>query len=258
MDKLPYDQTQLVYQDQGEGNPIVLLHAGVADHRMWHNCIDSLLVKHRVITLDLPGFGESLLPNNAFAYYEVLARLLDHCDIEQATLIGTSFGGELALDFALHFPQRVEKLILLSPAASGFKPENEVKVFGGQEDELLEQGKLEAASRLNVDMWLVGPKRTTADVDEALQDLVFNMQLAAFKQPEPEGVALKPNNLVALDNLLLIQCPVSILSGELDVPEFLALGKRLAGGITNSKHILVPDVAHLITLEAPEVLLDVL
>lgn len=110
----------LYYEVNGKGHPVVLLTGG-ADVRNW-TFVTSLLAKHyKVVAFDLRGTGKSPSPLEDVNHVEDLLSLLDHLEINQATLIGHSMGGQIATEFALNYPEKVSKLVLLAPGLSGFR-----------------------------------------------------------------------------------------------------------------------------------------
>src|SRR5256885_3985448 len=96
----------LAYDDEGAGPAVVLVHAGIADRRMWRPLTDLLASRHRVVAYDLRGYGESTPPTPSLAHHDDLVGLLDALGIEHATLVGCSFGGAVAVDTALAYPDR--------------------------------------------------------------------------------------------------------------------------------------------------------
>ncbi len=252
MQTLKLDNGALFYESRGTGPALLLLHAGVADSRMWEPQMDALAQRFRVVRCDLRGYGQSLLPNGPFSYYEDVAHLLDALDLASAWLIGASFGGQVAVDFCLAYPQRVDGLILIAPNISGYTHGADVQVFGDQEDALLEAGDLEAATELNLRMWVDGPQRSRDAVDGEMRALVAKMQLRAFEHVEPEYVSLNRLDPPAAQRLGEIDAPLLLISGELDVASFVKLAQHLAQQVAHAQLITVPDTAHLPSLEAPE------
>src|SRR5947209_274318 len=104
---------QLRYEVRGEGYPLVLLHGGLADMRMWDEHMEPLSRRYRVIRFDMRGFGESVMPPGPFAFHEDVAGLLHALGITRAFILGLSFGGKIALDFTLEYPELVHALILV-------------------------------------------------------------------------------------------------------------------------------------------------
>lgn len=122
----------LYYEIHGQGEPIVLLHSGGADLRDWQFIAPQLAQNYRVIAFDGHGAGKSpplLEPAN---FVEDLKNLLDRLQIERAILVGHSIGGQIATDFALAYPDRVSKLVLVAPGLSGHRFSPAVEEWFGQ------------------------------------------------------------------------------------------------------------------------------
>lgn len=243
---------ELYYQMKGEGPALLLLHAGVADSRMWDPHFDDFSAHFRVVRCDLRGYGRSLLPDGPFAYHEDVRDLVELLELAPAWVVGASFGAQVAVDFALAYPDLVKGLILVAPAVSGFQPAGAVKQFGEDEDALLAAGKVEEATELNLRMWVDGPYRDRDAVAPSVRKQVGDMQRLAFSHPEPEHVSLIRLDPPATERLAEIERPVLIVSGGLDVSEFVQLGQRLAEEIPGAKRIVIPDAAHMVTMEVPE------
>jgi pimeloyl-ACP methyl ester carboxylesterase len=110
------DGVRIHYQEKGTGTPLVLLHGFTSSTYSWKDVFDPLSKNFHVIAVDLKGFGFSGKPDGDYtrrAQAELVAHLLDYLKIEKAWLCGNSMGGEVALNFAVQNPQRVEGLILI-------------------------------------------------------------------------------------------------------------------------------------------------
>ncbi|MBK9125272.1 MAG: alpha/beta hydrolase [Chloroflexi bacterium] len=252
MTSIILDDITLFHDVSGDGEPVVLLHAGICDHRMWDPQWPTLTEKYRAVRLDLPGCGQSTLPPHAFAYHDIVLRLMDHLAIDRAVLIGASFGGSVALDVALAAPDRVRGLILAAPAVGGAITGWEVDAFGDQEDALIDSGDLDAAAQLNVDFWLVGQHRAAKDVNPALRQAVFTMQRGSFDVPVPEGCRSIKLDPPATTRLREIMAPTLVIGGLLDTPSFVDLARRAAHEIPNAQLWERPNTAHLPTYEDPD------
>jgi 3-oxoadipate enol-lactonase len=243
---------ELYYEVGGEGDPLLLLHAGVADSRMWDDQIGMFAHRFQVIRYDLRGFGHSVVPSGPFSHHEDAAGLVRFLGIERANVIGASFGGYVAIDLALEYPELVKALMLCAPIVSGYEPSSaEMQQFFAEEDEALERGELEVATELNLRMWVDGPQRTPDQVDPALRERVRGMQLQAFSVPVPEGAERLDLLPPAITLLAEIEVPTLIIVGELDVPEFLKISDMLVADIKGAKKIVVPGVAHMPNMEKP-------
>ncbi len=106
---------KICYYDVGNGPPLLLVHGLGGDADQWAYCFDALSDTHRVIALELLGFGRSDKPPITYriaGFVEVLQRFLRALEIERASLLGHSLGGWIVATFALQFPHMVDKLVL--------------------------------------------------------------------------------------------------------------------------------------------------
>jgi pimeloyl-ACP methyl ester carboxylesterase len=119
VDGTPVNTIELGAERSTAGQPLVFVH-GLSGS--WPNWLEQLPVfaeNHRVIALDLPGFGHSPMPREAISiagYARVLDGLLDQLEIDAAAVVGNSMGGFIGAELAIAFPQRVERLVLVSAA----------------------------------------------------------------------------------------------------------------------------------------------
>ena len=242
---------QLYYEIKGEGHPLLLLHAGVADSRMWDDQFDAFAQQYRVIRFDYRGFGRSNMPSDPFSRHEDVRALLDFLQIKAAYLLGISFGGLIALDFTLTYPNYVKALILGAPSISGDTPSERVMKFWIAEDEALEDGDLEFATEINLRLWVDGPHREAEEVDSAVREKVREMQMNIFQKEIPDDVEEIGLNPPAVGRLHELKIPVLIMVGDLDLEEKVALTHRLETQIPGSKKVIIPGVAHMLNMEKP-------
>jgi pimeloyl-ACP methyl ester carboxylesterase len=111
--------TQLYYEMMGEGHPLVLIHGGYMDRRMWDDQFAVFAQHYRVVRYDVRGFGQSELPPVPYTDREDLSHLLSFLGLEKTSLMGLSLGGEIAIDFTLDYPHMVDALILVGSSISG-------------------------------------------------------------------------------------------------------------------------------------------
>src|SRR6476620_1584979 len=147
----------LAHDDPGTGPAVLLLHSGVTDRRMWDALVPSLSHRFRVVRPDLRGFGDSPLPPEEYADADDLDALLDSLGVTDAAVVGSSFGGRVAMELATLHPACVSSLVLLCAAYRGLDPTESVRDFGAEEDGLLEAGDVDGATELNVRTFL-GPE----------------------------------------------------------------------------------------------------
>jgi 3-oxoadipate enol-lactonase len=227
----------------GAGRAVVLLHSGVCDRRMWEPQWRSLGERFRVVRCDLRGYGATPVPPESFSHAGDVVALLDHLGIERASLVGSSFGGRVALEVAVTRPQRVDRLVLLCGALQGLPRTDDLDRFAEEEDALFERGDVERATELNVRTWL-GP-----DASEETRALVGDMQRHAFEvqlaAPDVESHDLEHLNLAR------IGAPTLVVSGARDLDYFRAVARHLTAELRRARHVELAWAAHLPSLERP-------
>ena len=114
---------RLYYEVAGEGETLVLGHAGFVDGSMWDDQWDVFAQQYRVIRYDMRGYGKSDPAPGPRNRRHDLAELLQHLDVERCALLGCSMSGTIMLDFALEHPEMVTALMTASSAPSGYQPE---------------------------------------------------------------------------------------------------------------------------------------
>jgi 3-oxoadipate enol-lactonase len=242
---------RLYYEVAGAGRPLVLVHAGIADSRMWDAQWDVFARHYQVIRYDMRGFGRSEMPPAAFSHHQDLYGLLNHLGIGPVALLAASFGGRVAIDFTLAYPDLVSALVLVDSALGGHDWSEEVQRFGAAEEAALEQGDLAAATDLNVRMWVDGPHRSPDQVDPAIRERIREMQLRAFMLDTP-GAEYRPLDPPAAGRLDEIHAPTLALVGDQDVGDILTIADLLAAQIAGARKALIAGAAHLPSMEQPD------
>lgn len=242
---------ELYAEWSGSGSALLFLHAGVADSRMWDAEFETFARSHRVIRFDTRGFGRSPMPAGRFAYHDDVAAVARAAGCERVTLVGCSFGGNIAIDTALAHPALVERLVLVAPGLGGGDDDPAMQRFGEEEEALLDRGDLDGATELNLRMWVDGPHRTPEEVDPGVRERVRVMQLDAFRVPMPSGVERTRLDPPAHERLSEIAAPTLIVVGSLDVPFILAAAERIEREVPGARRVVVPGAAHMVSMERP-------
>ena len=243
---------RLAYDQVGSGPVVVLIHAGIANRRMWDDQLAALAGQYSVIAYDVRGYGESSPASGSFRPYEDLRGLLDALDIDRAALVGCSMGGGYAIDFTLAYPDRVTALIPVCAALGGFEgPDDDTRTLGEALSAVYERGDKPAAAELWARIWFDGPGRQPEQTDPAIRERVKAMMLAVLEMPDEDAVEewLEPP---AVDRLGEIAAPTLVLIGEYDVLAIRAAADRMAAGIPGARQIVIPDAAHVPNMEHPD------
>lgn len=243
------DGTRLAYEVRGAGHPLVLLHAGIADARMWDDHIDAFAERFLVVRYDARGFGRSGPAVGNFSSHDDLAALLAALGIARAHLLGLSMGGAVALDTALEHPNLVSALVLAATRPSGLAPSKRLRDDWTAVDARVAAGDIDGAVELELRMWVDGPGRAPDDVDPAVRERVRDMNAALFVQPDAaDPIPLDPP---AVGRLHEIAVPTLVLVGDRDQPDVLAGAAALAAGIPGAARATIRGTAHVPNLERP-------
>lgn len=235
--------TELHHRVEGSGPTVVLLHAGVADLRMWDTQVDELVPGHRVVRCDLRGFGQTPLePGAAYSDAGDVLDLLDELDVDRCALVAASYGGWVALQVAAAAPERVERLVLLGTLAEVAEPDERLLAFWREEGALVDAGDLDAATELNVAAFL-GP-----DATEDARELVARMQRGVFEHQAAAGEVDNAELPVDLDRLTM---PVTVVVGAHDFPFFVETARELTCALADAELVELPWAGHLPSLERP-------
>jgi pimeloyl-ACP methyl ester carboxylesterase len=241
--------------------PVVLLHAGIADRRMWDPQWSKLTAERDVIRLDLRGFGETTeRPAGELSGVDDVLDVMTTTGIEHCHLVGASFGAGVAVEVALSRPELVDSLFLSGPGGAliaGQTPE--LQAFIEAEESALARNDLAAAVEANLTWWVDGPHRGHDDVHPTVRELVRQMQRQAFEVTadwdDVEDDELDPP---ALERLSEIRIPTQVLVGALDLDAIKDTARRVADAIPGAQLIEWSDVAHLPSMERPDEFLELL
>ena len=235
--------------------PLLLVHAGVADRRMWDGVREQLLERRDVLRVDLRGFGESAdRPRGELAPHQDVLDVLAAESIERVHVVGASFGAGVAVEIALTEPARVASLLLVAPGGSLISERTEqLRTFALAENSALEAGDLTAAVEANLATWVDGPGQSPDRVDPALRALVETMQRRAFElTADWDDVKEAELDPPAVDRLSEIDAPTLVLTGTLDVDAIDRAATEVLTGVSGARQVVWPDTAHLPSMERPD------
>lgn len=243
--------SSLFYESVGAGSPVILLHGGNLDRRMWDVEFAALQRTHRVIRYDARGYGRSGRADTAFSAHHDLLAFMDALQLPRASLIGLSLGGRIAMDFALAHPDRVDRLVLVAPGISG-------GTWAEDADTTWLISAREAAQRHDsvgvARAWLGSAYIRTALRDSAMtrrvQDWVedqasFWAGMIRHRDLEVEAVPPAANRL---DELVM---PILLVVGTGDTPYIQDVAQAIETRAANVRRVNIPGVGHMVNLEAP-------
>lgn len=245
---------RLYYEVAGEGHPLTLLHAGIADCRMWDDQFETFAQRYRVVRYDYRGFGKSSPPVDGFSMRNDLYALLRQLGIERTYLIGVSIGGGLAVDAAIERPDLVAALIPTCPGISGFEDEAtpEETAYFQQVEAADKAQELDRVNELEVHLWVDGLSRTPEQVNPSVRAKVHEMNgLALQRGSEWEGVNTRRLEPPAIGRLGEINAPTLAIIGDRDLSGVKQAVELITAGVPRARKATIHDCAHVPNMEHP-------
>ena len=243
--------TSLYYEEAGRGFPLVLISGGgTLDRRAWDEQFEKFAESYRVIRYDIRGIGKSARPRAPFSHSRDLYALLKFLKVTKAHIVGLSFAGAIAIDFALEHPSMVDHLVLAATGTSS---------------DAKSQANVEAISALSAMAKKDGLEQTIQLVaslpsfisqeNRAAREKIWHIYLDnrdLFDDGFPLVKLWQPVEPPAGERLAEIHAPTLILAAEKDLPAYREITDKLAAGIRGAKKLIIPGATHLIHLDKPE------
>lgn len=240
----------LAYNDTGTGLPIVFLHAFPLNRTMWAEQEAALSSRHRVITIDLRGHGESDAPLWHYSLdqaAEDVRVLLDHLSIRQALFVGLSMGGYILLAFYRMYANQVKGMVLADTKAQADTPEGKAGRFQMAQI-AYKQGPSAIADIMLPKLLSPATIQSRPEIVQRVRAMIEGNQISGIAG-DLMAMAERPDSVPLLKQ---ISCPTQIIVGELDHATPPADAKLMAEQIPNAKLAIIPNAAHLANLEQPE------
>ena len=246
--------TDLYVEQAGEGSPVVLIHEGIADSRMWEPQWAEWSKRFRLVRFDLRGFGQSPPMVGTYSLSGDLVQLLESLELGPVTLIGVSLGGAVAIETTIARPDLVSRLVVVAPGLRGFEMNDETKAGWDEEEAALERGDVDAAVEVNMRMWVDGPSRLPEEVDPNVRSQVAEMQRHAIEKYLEAGEEGEHRPLAENwgERLGEISVPTLVVVGDLDRPEMLEIARRLEAEIPGARREVIAGAAHVPSMERPD------
>ncbi|GCE31622.1 hydrolase [Dictyobacter alpinus] len=250
--------TTIFYEIAGHGHPLVLIHSGYSNRKLWDDQFEELAQFYRVIRYDIRGYGDSAVVKTDTPLYtdwQDLYGLLQFLEIEHTHLLGLSGGAATALDFAINHPAMVGALVLVSPGVSGFDfgrwiHESPLQDQFVRLSEAFERMDIPQMIDLSLPLWAEGPARTPEQIDPLVREHIRAMCLQNWTRPnDPDAPPAQTIDPPAIARLAEIDIPTLIIVGDQDVAVILEIGEILTRQIKGAQKIVMSDVAHHLNME---------
>src|SRR5829696_964305 len=239
---------KLYYDVGGKGHPLVLLHDGLLNRRMWDDQFVVFARLYRTIRYDRRGYGKSSRPDRPFSDVSDLYRLLRHLGINEAYLLGISNGGKVALEFALEHPGMVAALVLVGPSLGGYRPSDEKQ---RRISEILSVAR-ERGAKAGVEAWMEDPFYPPAKDKPAARERVRRIAREnlpwLLSSPDLREEPYPPT----IESLSRIVVPTLIVVGERDDRDNREIASLLASRLPRAEKKVFAGCGHLVNLERPE------
>lgn len=243
----PVEGGSLSYEHAGEGFPVVLIHPGLWDRRIWDAQFEAFAEHHHVVRYDLRGYGRSEVPTQPYSDLRDLRSLLEELEIERCALVGCSGGGQLAIDFALEHPSLVDAAVLVSAGLTGYAWEDPgLDALFAEIEAAVIDGDLERAMEAEIAVWapLDSGEETNARIRTIAMD---NARIFRI----PDALAEVPAS--AVDRLPQLEAATLVIVGDRDVGEIHTIADLLVERIPGAHKREIHDADHLVMVRQPEV-----
>ena len=248
----------LYYKECGLGNPAILIHGSCLNSEMWNDSFDILAHKRQVIAYDQRGYGKSRFTSQKkYSHENDLNILHETLKLGKADLIGLSSGAQIAVNFYLQFPDKVNSLVLVSPALSGGPENYETTEIDAKILTTINRKQYRQTVQLIYSHPVFAQAIHNTRCNSLLRGIIKNHDFQKVTNNPP---ASKP--LDSASKLREIKTPTLIILGENDLNHFHVTTSLLNKGIENSVLKTVNDSGHMVNMEQPDefnkILLDFL
>lgn len=241
----------IAFDKRGSGKPVLFLHSGLANRTMWKPQLDAFAERYTCYALDLPGYGESSTPDEAFSYPVEIARFIEQNVGQPAALVGSSYGASKVLLTAAAAPEWSGPLVLADSAI--MRPEAaspELTDVWTNADAAWERGERERANEIEIEGWVDGWGRPGGRAAPAVRDYFLSTNRAIWERhdahPLPDQL---PDPQVIPE---LIQQPVLLIDGPYDLIDVRQSNRVLQQQLPDATYVSIADTAHFPSYERPE------
>jgi pimeloyl-ACP methyl ester carboxylesterase len=252
-----FNGTPLFYEDEGAGEPVVLVHGSWAEHSNWDFVVAGLARTHRVVRYDRRGHGQSTTPPAEGTVHDDvadLAALIEGLGLAPANVVGNSFGACISLRLAGDRPELVRRLAGHEPPMFGVlfgDPAMQPVLDGvqariGAVVELLENGKYADAAELFVEQVALGPGTWSQLPGPVQATFVRNAPTFLGETRDPDGLTID------LDRLSRFTRPVLFSQGDQSPPMFPAVIAKLDSALPTAQHHVFAGAGHVPQMTHPD------
>ena len=240
-------QPAIFWESAGGGSPVVMIHGGQMDRRMWDPQFLPYAKSLRVVRYDVRNYGRSASATVPYSDVDDLLALLDELGIRRAHLVGLSLGGRIAIDFTLEHPDRVASLVAVAPGLRGFPNEDD--------DDSRWLAALRAAQdkggEAAAELWLSDPFMVPAMENPAIAPRLRQLALENGRAWLANPLLEKRVDPPAAKRLGEIKVPVLVVVGDRDIKHMQRIADKLSADIGGAKKVVIAGAGHISNMEKP-------
>jgi 3-oxoadipate enol-lactonase len=249
MPKVRANGIELFYEESGTGEPLLLIAGFACDHTNWCKLAPLLASTNRLITFDNRGVGQSSSPETSYSIRQMAEDtigLLDAVGLDYVHVAGHSMGGQIALELALTWPERVKSLMLLAACAKMEERGKAVIELWGDLPKLVDPV---TAIRLSLP-WIYTTRfyARPGAIDEVIQEILAN----PFP-PTVSGIYQQSRAIISYDASALLShigCPTLVIVGDEDILGGVSQSADLARGVPGAQLVVLKQAAHSLLTES--------
>ena len=246
---------RVYYEEKGEGDAIIFLHAGLQNHAMWDEQVKELSKKYKVVTIDLPFHGKTTGNDTATLAKDVIRVVLDSLHIARASVVGLSMGAAVAQDFVIGYPERVNKAIFISAGINGYERKYSIDsasmAWYTKFASALEARDTASAALEFTKAWGEGVGHSGDSLTKASSRYVYETTLATLKEHKMQSWPHLQDEPTAFDQIATLKMPVLIIHGDKDLPFVNTTSLYMEKNIADAKRVLLKGAAHMLNMEQP-------
>jgi pimeloyl-ACP methyl ester carboxylesterase len=239
------DGARLWCEREGEGFPVVLIHPGFWDSRVWDPQFDAFSRFHDTIRYDLRGYGRSDPPGRPYSELRDLLTLLERLDVRRCAIVGCGSGGRLAIDAAIAAPEKIDAIVPVAPVLSGYDWQDEgLRALVDEVDDAVRAGDLRRAMDIELAVWApLSAADPGTGVRAIAMDNVAVLELDHVMVEEPPP---------ALPRLREVEAATLIVVGDRDLGEIHAIADLVARSVPGALKRVIADADLLVNVRRPD------
>jgi 3-oxoadipate enol-lactonase len=240
------DGGRLWFERRGEGFPVVLVHPGFWDARIWDAQFEQFAAQHDTIRYDLRGYGRSDAPLLSYSELRDLRELLRWLTVDRCAVVGCGSGGRLAIDAALEYPELIDAIVPVAPGLSGYDWQDPgLEALVEEVDQLVRAGDVRRAMEIELAIWAplsAEDPASPVQVREIAMDNADVLRIDDLLVQEPQP---------AVSRLGEVQAATLVVVGDKDLEEVHAIADLVAGSIPGAQKRVIADADLLVNVRRP-------